>query len=138
MQRALKEAFKGVPFEVMNSSGGGVRSGSGVRGSAAKGKAGGPSPICAGEGAAGLTTTTTATEPESIRGVREALNLPPINHDKWLTLPRKYTRMVSRFELPIDSTELSRKHISLSQLACLPAPVLSFPAAAAPHQISSS
>uniref|UniRef100_A0A1B0D8D2 Uncharacterized protein n=1 Tax=Phlebotomus papatasi TaxID=29031 RepID=A0A1B0D8D2_PHLPP len=46
-------------------------------------------------------------EPEVVRNVRESLNLPSVNHEKWLTLPRKYTRLVSRFELPIDSTELS-------------------------------
>ncbi|GAB0087806.1 uncharacterized protein DMENIID0001_021570 [Sergentomyia squamirostris] len=47
-------------------------------------------------------------EPEVVRNVRESLNLPFVNHEKWLTLPRKYTRLVSRFELPIDSTELSK------------------------------
>lgn len=50
-----------------------------------------------------------SAEPEAIRGVREALNLPEVDHEKWLKLPRKYTRMVSRFELPIDSSELLRK-----------------------------
>ncbi|XP_059608214.1 uncharacterized protein LOC132256051 [Phlebotomus argentipes] len=47
-------------------------------------------------------------EPEVVRNVRETLNLPAVNHEKWLTLPRKYTRLVSRFELPIDSTDLSQ------------------------------
>uniref|UniRef100_A0A1B0CHW1 Uncharacterized protein n=2 Tax=Lutzomyia longipalpis TaxID=7200 RepID=A0A1B0CHW1_LUTLO len=46
-------------------------------------------------------------EPDVVRGIRESLNLPDVNHEKWLTLPRKYTRLVSRFELPIDSTVLS-------------------------------
>lgn len=114
MQRALKEAFKTVPFEML--SGGGGSGAGGATGASmgihSRGIAGG------GGGASGGRSSSQraggalsgATEPESIRGVKEALNLPHINHEKWLTLPRKYTRMVSRFELPIDSTELSRKH----------------------------
>lgn len=93
MQRALREAFKGVPFEM--SAGGG----------AGGGRGGGTSPLSAGGGGG----SGSALEPEAIRAVKKALNLPYIDLDKWLTLPRKYTRMVSRFELPIDSTELSRK-----------------------------
>lgn len=110
MQRALKEAFKGVPFEMMNTPGGGGTgaapfSGSGKRGTSTMSADGGGRGVSGGGSA--------AVEPESIRGVKEALKLPHINHDKWLTLPRKYTRTVSRFELPIDSTELSRKQIPI-------------------------
>lgn len=116
MQRALKEAFKGVPFDMIanqgrNTSGGvGGSGGAMPRGggsSVMRGTAGGTSAM-SGDG--GGRSSRAVAEPESIRGVEEALNLPHINHDKWLTLPRKYTRTVSRFELPIDSTELSRKH----------------------------
>lgn len=35
------------------------------------------------------------------------MNLPEINHDRWIKLPRKYSRSASRFELPIDSSEFS-------------------------------
>lgn len=109
MQRALKEAFKGVPFEMMSTAGGAAACGVGNRGGGSSGIRRGPSPLSSGGGSGGGAASA---EPESIRSVKEALNLPYINLDKWLTLPRKYTRMVSRFELPIDSTELSRKQIS--------------------------
>lgn len=72
-----------------------------------------------GRGGSGGGIRGSALEPESIRAVKEAFNLPYIDLDKWLTLPRKYTRMVSRFELPIDSTELSRKYVFPSDILML-------------------
>lgn len=51
------------------------------------------------------------SESDAVREVKEALNLPEIDHQKWMDLPRKYTRSSCRFELPIDMKELNSKSI---------------------------
>lgn len=47
------------------------------------------------------------TECEELKNLRKELNLPPVNTDLWLSLPRVFTRSSARFELPMDSRTLS-------------------------------
>lgn len=46
------------------------------------------------------------TDSDAVREMKDALNLYEIDHEKWMHLPRKYTRSSTRFELPIDLKEL--------------------------------
>lgn len=48
-------------------------------------------------------------ESEAVRLIREELNLPEIDHQKWMYLPRKYSRSSARFELPMENRELGSK-----------------------------
>ncbi|XP_063708383.1 uncharacterized protein LOC134837009 [Culicoides brevitarsis] len=60
-------------------------------------------------------------ESEAVKELREQLQLPEMDHEKWMELPRKYTRASARFTLPMDTRELSRmtplqylsKHVSV-------------------------
>jgi hypothetical protein len=50
--------------------------------------------------------------------MKKTLNLPEIDHEKWLNLPRKYKRYATRFELPMDAKEfLSEFKCDLKSLA---------------------
>lgn len=46
-------------------------------------------------------------ESEAVKELREQLQLPEVDHEKWMDLPRKYTRASARFGLPMDTRELS-------------------------------
>uniref|UniRef100_A0A336LZR8 CSON012860 protein n=1 Tax=Culicoides sonorensis TaxID=179676 RepID=A0A336LZR8_CULSO len=60
-------------------------------------------------------------ESEAVKELREQLQLPEVDHEKWMELPRKYTRASARFGLPMDTRELSKltplqylsKHVSV-------------------------
>lgn len=44
-------------------------------------------------------------ESEAVRNLKKTLQIPEVDHEKWIKLPRKYSRADNRFELPIDSRE---------------------------------
>lgn len=46
-------------------------------------------------------------ESEAVRNLKETLQIPVVDHEKWIKLPRKYSRADNRFELPIDSREFN-------------------------------
>lgn len=50
-------------------------------------------------------------ESDAVRELKEQLQLPEIDHEKWMELPRKYTRASARFGLPMDTRELSSEYI---------------------------
>lgn len=45
-------------------------------------------------------------ESEAVRELKEALKIPEMDHDKWIELPRRYSRSSARFGLPMDTREL--------------------------------
>lgn len=47
------------------------------------------------------------TDCEELLKLRKELNIPPVNTEIWLNLPRIFTRSSARFELPMDSRTLS-------------------------------
>lgn len=47
-------------------------------------------------------------ESEAVKKLRENLNLPEIDHEKWIKLPRRFSRFACRFELPMDSREFKQ------------------------------
>lgn len=47
---------------------------------------------------------------QELVNLRKELNLPPVNTDLWLNLPRVFTRSSARFELPMDSRLLSSEY----------------------------
>lgn len=53
------------------------------------------------------TVPANETENEELIKLRKVLNLPPVNTELWLTLPRVFTRSSARFELPMDSRTFS-------------------------------
>lgn len=48
-------------------------------------------------------------EGKELRMIKKKLQVPKRNDDKWLTVPRIFTRKSSRFELPLDSRTLNSK-----------------------------
>lgn len=52
-------------------------------------------------------------ESKAVKLLKEQLNLADFNHEKWITLPRKYSRSSCRFELPMDSMDLNGNVFSL-------------------------
>lgn len=51
----------------------------------------------------------------AVRQLEETLDIRDIDHDKWIELPRKYSRSSARFELPMDTRTLSSS-FNISQL----------------------
>jgi len=45
---------------------------------------------------------------EAVSEMKAQLNLPEMDYEKWMHLPRKFSRSSSRFELPMDLKELVR------------------------------
>ncbi|XP_029731485.2 uncharacterized protein LOC109622295 [Aedes albopictus] len=43
----------------------------------------------------------------AVRQLEETMDIRDIDHDKWIELPRKYSRSSARFELPMDTRTLS-------------------------------
>lgn len=48
-------------------------------------------------------------ESEAVRELKEALKIPEMDHEKWIELPRRYSRSSARFGLPMDTRELTSK-----------------------------
>lgn len=46
-------------------------------------------------------------ESEAVRNLKKTLQIPEVDHEKWIKLPRRYSRADNRFELPIDSREFT-------------------------------
>lgn len=46
-------------------------------------------------------------ESEAVRELKETLKIPEIDHEKWIELPRRYSRSSARFGLPMDTRELA-------------------------------
>lgn len=44
---------------------------------------------------------------EALRKFKETINIPNVNNEKWLLMPRKYTRNSARFSLPINTHDLA-------------------------------
>lgn len=44
----------------------------------------------------------------AVAEMKESLNLVEIDNEKWMNLPRKFSRMSARFELPMDLKELAK------------------------------
>ncbi|XP_055527927.1 uncharacterized protein LOC129720464, partial [Wyeomyia smithii] len=59
---------------------------------------------------------------KEVRQLQGSINVHDIDHDKWIDLPRKYSRSSARFELPMDTRTLStmtpieylKRHVVLS------------------------
>lgn len=47
-------------------------------------------------------------ESEALRQHKDALHIPQEHNEKWLSMPRRYTRNSARFTLPIDTYDLTR------------------------------
>lgn len=47
-------------------------------------------------------------ESDALLEFKDAHQIPQENHEKWLSMPRKYTRNSARFTLPIDTYDLER------------------------------
>ncbi|CAO1420860.1 unnamed protein product [Diamesa serratosioi] len=45
---------------------------------------------------------------DAVREIKESLNLPEMDHEKWMHLPRRYMRSSARFELPMDTKEFGK------------------------------
>lgn len=45
---------------------------------------------------------------DELKMLKQELKIPVINVEFWLSLPRTFSRSSARFELPMDSTTLSR------------------------------
>lgn len=60
-------------------------------------------------------------ESEAVRELKEALKIPEIDHEKWIELPRRFSRSSARFGLPMDTRELASEcfyyFIALDSLA---------------------
>lgn len=47
------------------------------------------------------------TDSEALRKFKETMNITEVDNEKWLHMPRKYTRCSARFTLPINTMELA-------------------------------
>lgn len=66
-------------------------------------------------------------ESEAVRSLKETLQIPKVDHEKWIKLPRKYSRADNRFELPIDSRQFKGKILRLlTRLNSNPSPILRY------------
>lgn len=62
------------------------------------------------------------TDSDALRQFKETVGIEAVDNEKWLIMPRKYTRSSARFGLPINSQELAKltpfaylsKHIWIS------------------------
>lgn len=45
---------------------------------------------------------------DAVAEMKETLNMADIDYEKWMHLPRKFSRMSARFELPMDLKELAK------------------------------
>lgn len=51
-------------------------------------------------------------ESDALRKFKETLKISDIDNEKWLDMPRKYTRKSARFGLPINTMDLASKEKS--------------------------
>lgn len=58
-------------------------------------------------------------EPVAVSRIKATQSLSTVYTEQWLILPRKFTRQNARFELPIDSSQLSRMCILSDKYICI-------------------
>lgn len=53
------------------------------------------------------TTDKLNFQTRAVKQLEETLDIHDIDHEKWIDLPRKFSRSSARFELPMDTRTLS-------------------------------
>jgi len=56
-----------------------------------------------------MTTEKLNSESDVVKNYKKSVRLPVTENDKWLKYPRQYTKVATRFELPIDTRQLLSK-----------------------------
>lgn len=54
-----------------------------------------------------VSSNAEANESEALRQYKESITLPCVDRERWLPMPRKYTRNCTRFTLPIRTSDLA-------------------------------
>lgn len=54
-----------------------------------------------------VSSNSTENENEALRLCKENITLPNVDNERWLSMPRKYTRNSTRFTLPIKTSDLA-------------------------------